>query len=403
MFQFNAISLGIILITLGLVFWLAIRFLMQIIPRIQPTASLAAPLESNSEQPPIRMDAVMVVQPGGKVNSINEAGRKLFNLKVDELPNLERLSRKVRPVDVFLGLCMAEGQARFVLNGSLVEGTSYLLRIQPAPLIVVSFREPQMIGEINDGPGGLTSQTLQTITELTQAMAANLDLQTTLAAIFDNVDKIIPADFMEITIWEGDEAWLVPYQVVGLPGVERKLELSTSRYHMGEGYSGYMLRERVPLLIPDTALNTEVRQVADRVAFPIHSYLGVPLIVANEFIGTLELGSLNTNAFDQKDLDLIRLLSGQAAIAIHNALIYREEQRRAAELSGLAHLAQAFSSARDPKGLYSLLVQSIVPLIQVEIVGFLVYNDTQRILEGQVPFYGLPAAVHRNVPAACPT
>ena len=59
MFQFNAISLGIIFIALGLVFWLAIRFLMQVVPRTKPTAPHAAPLENTSLQPPIRLDAVL--------------------------------------------------------------------------------------------------------------------------------------------------------------------------------------------------------------------------------------------------------------------------------------------------------------------------------------------------------
>ncbi len=134
----------------------------------------------------------------------------------------------------------------------------------------------------------------------------------------------------------------------------------------------------------------DLRLSVDSLPIPVHSYLGVPLIMGGEFIGTLELGSLNTGMFSQKDLGLINLLSGQAAIAIHNALLFRQEKRRAAELAGLAQLAQAFSSARDPKGLYTLLVQSIVPLIQVEIIGFLIYNENQHVLEGQVPFYGLP-------------
>ncbi len=82
-------------------------------------------------------------------------------------------------------------------------------------------------------------------------MAANLDLETTLSAIFDNVDKLIPADFMEITIWEAENEWLVPYRVLSLPGVERKLEYPSIRYRVGEGYSGYLARERQPLLIPD--------------------------------------------------------------------------------------------------------------------------------------------------------
>ena len=59
----------------------------------------------------------------------------------------------------------------------------------------------------------------------------------------------------------------------------------------------------------------------------MRSYLGLPLIVGPEFIGTLVLGSLAPNAFRDEDLDLLRLLSGKVAIAIHNALLTRQRTR----------------------------------------------------------------------------
>jgi PAS domain S-box-containing protein len=389
MFQLNAVSLGILFIALGLVIWVVIRLLMRGVPGRRSTNPAPEKVEI-SDKLNANQNAVLEVQTGGWVVSINERGRQLFELQKGEEPNLERLARRVRPAETFLSLCVSEGEARFVLNGRLVEGTSYFLEDKPTPLMMVTIRQPELVESLGEGEAGLSSHTLQTITALTQSMAANLDLETTLSAIFDNVDKLIPADFMEITIWEVENEWLVPYRVLSLPGVERKLEYPSIRYHVGEGYSGYLARERQPLLISDVEARSDLRLVADSLPIPIHSYLGVPLIMGGEFIGTLELGSLNTGMFSPKDLGLINLLSGQAAIAIHNALLFRQEKRRAAELAGLAQLAQAFSSARDPKGLYTLLVQSIVPLIQVEIIGFLIYNENQHVLEGQVPFYGLP-------------
>ncbi len=389
MFQLNAVSLGILFIALGLVIWVLIRLLMRGVPGRRSTNTPPDRAEV-SEKLNANQNAVLEVQAGGWVVSINERGRQLFEMQKGEEPNLERLARRVRPAETFLSLCVSEGETRFVLNGRLVEGTSYFLQGQPTPLMLVTIRQPELVESLGEGQGGLSSHTLQTITELTQSMAANLDLETTLSAIFDNVDKLIPADFMEITIWEAENEWLVPYRVLSLPGVERKLEYLSTRYRVGEGYSGHLARERQPLLIPDVDGRSDQRLSVDSLPIPVHSYLGIPLIMGGEFIGTLELGSLNTGMFSQKDLGLINLLSGQAAIAIHNALLFRQEKRRAAELAGLAQLAQAFSSARDPKGLYTLLVQSIVPLIQVEIIGFLIYNENQHVLEGQVPFYGLP-------------
>ncbi len=391
MVSMGEFSLFILLVASGLIIWLVVWLLMRLVPRlrgIQRKTRSAQTGQSSLVQS--HTDAALVVQSGGRIVDMNSPARELFNLQPEELPNLERLARRLRPVEGFLSLCSTEGTARFVLDGRLVEGTSYLVRAQPTALMLLVFRLGGLTSGDFQSEDGISTQTLHTITQLTQAMAASLDLENTIQAIFENVDRLLPADFMEVTIWDAEREWLVPYRVVGLPGSDRQFETPLDRYTIGQGYSGVLARDREPLLIPDVDERQDIRQAADRTQIPLHSYLGVPLIVGRELIGTLELGSLAQNTFEQKDLELIALLSGQAAIAIHNALLYRDEQMRAAELSGLASLAQAFSSARDPKGLYGVLVQSIVPLIQVEIVGFLIYEENLRRLAGQVPFYGLP-------------
>ena len=60
------------------------------------------------------------------------------------------------------------------------------------------------------------------------------------------------------------------------------------------------------------------------------------------------------------------------------------------ELSGLANLAQAVSAIREPQNLFSRLVESVTPLFEAEIIGFLLYDENKHTLEGQVPFLGLP-------------
>ena len=81
----------------------------------------------------------------------------------------------------------------------------------------------------------MSTQTLQTFTELTQAMAASLDLYKTLQAILENVEKILPADFLEITIWDAESEVFIPYRFAGFPGLERKLNLVEERYKADQG------------------------------------------------------------------------------------------------------------------------------------------------------------------------
>lgn len=380
------VGLALVFLLVGLFFWLAARLLARQVPAMQPA--------SGSDHPEDGMlaaessEAVMVVQAGGRVRSLNTRARQVFRLGEDEIPDLERLSRRARPPEMLLNLCAGAAQNRFVLDGRLVEGVSYRLDAPGDPQVLVALRFPELAGGL--GQESLaTAQTLQTFTELTQAMAASLDLEETLQAVLENVEKLIPADFMEITVWDAVTQVHVPYRFSGLPGIARRVEPAQSSYAANEGFSGYLYRERSPLMVGDVLTHREFTP-SDKIPAGMRAYMGIPLLVGKEFIGTVEMGSRTPEAFREEDMSLVRLMSGQAAIAVHNAMLYEQEQRRSAELSGLAQLAQSFSSVRDPRELYARLVASISPLVQAEILGFLTYNENTRTLEAQSPFRGLP-------------
>uniref|UniRef100_UPI0026066C81 GAF domain-containing protein n=1 Tax=uncultured Anaerolinea sp. TaxID=430695 RepID=UPI0026066C81 len=381
----NAFDLGLIFIITGLVFFGVVRLLAQTAPKMRPVPEgdlLHSPAGNGEE-------AVLVVEAGGRVRSLNERARQVFQLREDEIPDLERLVRHARPVDALMMLCAGEGRARFVLNGRFVEGVSYALTFQQDKLVLVSLRFPELTGLTEGGEQGLSSQTLQTFTELTRAMAASLDLEQTLTAVLEGVEKIVPADYLEVGVWDSELRRFVFFQLNWVSSSERRLEQDPVGGAPGEGYTGFLYQERVPLLITDISRRMDVRPAEGRMP-GIRSFMGLPLMADGEFVGTLELGSRVIGAFREEDLGLIRLLAEQAALAIRNALVFQEEKKRSTELSRLSQLTQAFGSMRDPKSLFSRLVENVARLIKVHIAGFLLYQEAQRVLEAQIPFYGLP-------------
>ncbi len=253
---------------------------------------------------------------------------------------------------------------------------------------------------------GVPSQAFGIFFELTQAMAASLDLETTLAAVLEGVERLFPSDFLEITLWDAEMQHLVPYRLVGLAGIDRRLETATERYHADQGYSGYLITHHQALLVKNVNTYRTIRPTLDRQRYPFQSYIGVPLLLAGELIGTLELASLAKENYTESDLDALRLLAGQAVVAVNNALLYRKELQRSVEMQGLANLAQSTTAARDPQELYTHLIVSISRLVEVEILGFLIYDENRHLLEGQTPFIGLPPSIlewcQASIPADSP-
>lgn len=410
MFELSPAVLGLILIFLGVVFVAATLVFLRFSARPNPVPRQPVPPPATAQIPP-HQDAVLLVESGGRVAYINQAGREYFNAWEDE-PNLESLARRTRPSENFLMLCASEGQTRFSLNGRFVEATSYFTPGLPSNGsghkggMLVTLHKPRLVleggGSLQPAAAGLGDETpallqdgelapqaLQIFTELSQAMAANLDLKATLLTILESVERLLPSDILEITVWDPDDQLLVPYRLVGLPGLDRQLEMASYRYDASTGYTGYLVSRREPLLVQDINTFREARPVFDRQRYPFQSYLGVPLLVAGNLVGTLELASLAKESYQESDLEVANLLSRQAAIAVNNAVLYELEHKRSTELAGLAGLAQTISSITDPQDLFTRLIESISPLIPVEVLGFLLYDENRHILRGQPPFVGI--------------
>jgi len=384
----EGLGLGLILVVVGLVFVLLVRVLLRLLsPDNQPHASLSdssLSFPDNSNQ----KDAVIIIQIGGRVEYLNGAARQLFGLNENERTDLERLTRYTRPSNEFLLLLSTEGQKRISVGAQLTEATSYRVPgMTPSMMVVLHILDlaPALsVGEDKQ----VSVSILRVITEFGQSISGSLDLHETLQAILENVGRLISADTLEIKVWDESNSTLIPHRFEGRSGEPRSLRRVTRSY-FGD-YANTLLKERKPLFLSQTIPGNGETPNGGAEPYAIRSYIGIPLVNDGSFVGTLEVGQAVENSFSQHDLELLQLVSGQAALAIRNALLYESEQRRTAELTGLANLAQAVSVSQDMKDLFERLVKSISPLFDVEILGFLLYDEGKRTLEGQIPFQGLP-------------
>jgi len=66
-----------------------------------------------------------------------------------------------------------------------------------------------------------------------------------------------------------------------------------------------------------------------------HSEMAVPLSAHGETIGALDVQSTDVNAFTREDVEVLQTLADQLAVAIDNARLFEETQRRLEELRAL--------------------------------------------------------------------
>jgi len=379
-------GLGISLFIAGLVFivlvWLVLRLFSGGNNAIQAGVnSFSFPESSKSN------DAVLILTPGGRVEYISALARTYFGMRENDPYDLERLARRVRPSDDFFELCAASGYKRVSIGGKLVEITSY--EIPGAyPMMLVSLRGKEFSPALEQNAGA-TEETLRVVTEFSQSIAASLDLKTTVRSILDNVSRLVPSDMLELNLWDADEEALIPFRFQ--QSDTNSGDVMRAASSLFGKLTAQLVAGRVPIMLADARAQPELT-LNDELP-TVQSYLGIPLIAGGEVVGTLEAGQAGSGAFGQHDLDLLIMVSGQAAVAIRNAKLFVDEQKHSSELAGLANLNQTLGTVRDTQNLFAQLVDKIAPLFEAEIIGFLLYDEERHTLEGKAPFRGLPASL----------
>jgi len=225
------------------------------------------------------------------------------------------------------------------------------------------------------------AQEMALINEISRTISASLDLKTTLDAILACTRRVVDYTVAEICLWDPAREVMVAR---GEGGDSSLTALAGGIYRLDEGYTGWIARHRQPLLIPDTRARQDVRPKVERADRPLLSYVGVPLLIGEELVGTLELGSDQVGTYTEDDLATLQLVAGQAAIALENARLYsltdEKLKARVEQLTALQRISRELTATLDLGYILNMLLEQAIRATgathgNVVLIG----HDTERL------------------------
>jgi PAS domain S-box-containing protein len=137
------------------------------------------------------------------------------------------------------------------------------------------------------------------------------------------------------------------------------------------GLAGWVVRNRKPVLIPNTSLDDRwLRRPddADDRSGP-KSALSVPLLAREKLVGVLTLVHPQVNAFGPEHLELMQAIADQAGIAVLNARLYTESQRQARVMTALAEGAATINTSLRLEEVLQRILNQSMQALQVETVA----------------------------------
>ena len=192
-------------------------------------------------------------------------------------------------------------------------------------------------------------------------MSATFDRGEVLRIIMDQASEVLRAEMTTIRIRVGDRLELAAWRGLDDETAARLPIPSTS-----DGWYADVVGERIPWVCTDLHDEARVadwyRRYDDIVTFG--GLLVVPLVDRGRVIGALSLATVGPRTWSDEDVELAMALATHAAIAINNAELFDQTERRAAQLAVVQAASARMSRAEG-----------------VEAVGRAIVEETRRILD----------------------
>ncbi|MGW0285760.1 sensor histidine kinase [Streptomyces sp. NPDC003236] len=185
---------------------------------------------------------------------------------------------------------------------------------------------------------------VHTLLQAVLAVGSDLDLEVVLHRIVESAVALVDAQYGALGVL-GDEGTIKQFVTVGMD--EETIE-RIGHYPRGEGILGLLIRHPEPLRLAD------LHRHAASVGFPaghppMSSFLGAPVRVREQIFGNLYLTNKRSGAeFDTDDEAVLRTLAAAAGVAIDNARLYEDAQRRQRWLAASNDLTRSLLSGAEP-------------------------------------------------------
>ncbi|MEN6299433.1 MAG: GAF domain-containing protein, partial [Anaerolineaceae bacterium] len=223
-------------------------------------------------------------------------------------------------------------------------------------------------------------KSLELLYNVNRELTAALDLHTVLQRVMILSMKNIGAVSGSIIVLDENEDPIESAIVIG----DRIIEHTTAQLQVifKQGLAGWVAKNRQAVLIDDTSQDKRwLRRPDDEEeATGPKSAVSVPLQVRDQLIGVMTLVYSSPGFFKQEHLELLQIIADQAGIAILNARLYAESQRRALVMAALAESAAAITGSLKLEEVLQRILDQISQALRVEVVSLALIDSKQEEL-----------------------
>ncbi len=213
---------------------------------------------------------------------------------------------------------------------------------------------------------------VQILHRISESISGSLELETVLKQIVEVVVEVTKADACLLYLLsEKHDELILRASKNPHPRLIGRISIG-----MGEGITGWVAREKVPVVIPRNAAEDARYKFFHRLPEDRYqAFVSVPIMNKGEIIGVINVQHKRSKRYTQETLALLTTIANQVGGAIANARLYDEMRQKARRLETLSQVSETVTSNRLLEDVLQLIVTMTAQLMNSKICSIMLVDD----------------------------
>src|SRR5271165_4549831 len=214
------------------------------------------------------------------------------------------------------------------------------------------------------------------LTQIGQAISSRLDQDEILRTVYNELGQIFDTSEFYVAFQEGER---IRFEFE----VEKGRILPKRSRKVDNGLTEYILRTGQPLLI-----RADLEKARERLGTtyipprPSKCFCGAPILLGGKPAGVMAIMSTDReHIFEERDLEVMQTAAGQVSVAVENARLFSEEQRRSRQFAFLNSISKTAISSEDSEQMLLEIVGHIQKNFHFDHIGIGIFDYARKDIE----------------------
>jgi GAF domain-containing protein len=223
----------------------------------------------------------------------------------------------------------------------------------------------------------LKLQETETLLAVSQTLAATLDVDALTRQLLRHVAHGVGADSAGLWVLEEDGKWMTPLAGYHVPA-ERLAAAGHLRVSLErDAFFREAALDRRSVVSVDAAHDLRIPEEVRR-EVPARTHLFVPIFAQEQMIGGFSaVWWEKARDLSEAERRLMEAVASQAGVALQNARLFQDNQRRVQELSVLHELSRSVTGQLDQAGIVDAVYRQLARVLNAENMSVLLMDEQQ--------------------------